>query len=75
MPRYGYIGWPMNRCMVLDPLGAQVVCRPGHLSGWGGEDVLGESNSYIFKFYLFLALLDNFNSLLHAGMFLFGERR
>jgi hypothetical protein len=26
--------------MVLDPLGAQVVRRPGLLSGWGGEDVL-----------------------------------
>jgi hypothetical protein len=52
--------------MVLDPLGAQVVRRTRHLIGCGGEDVLGESTSYIFKFYLFLALVHNFNSLLHA---------
>jgi hypothetical protein len=38
------------------------------------EDVLGESTSYIFKFYLFLTLLRNFNSLLHAGTFSFGGR-
>jgi hypothetical protein len=36
--------------MVLDPLRAQVVRRPRHLLGHGGEDVLGESTSYIFKF-------------------------
>jgi hypothetical protein len=41
----------MNSCTVLDPLGAQVVRRPGHLSGRGDEDILGESTSYIFKFY------------------------
>jgi hypothetical protein len=66
VPRYGYSSRPMNSCKVLDPLGAQVVCRLGHLSGRGGEDVLGESTNYIFKFYLFFALLCNFNSLLHA---------
>jgi hypothetical protein len=64
----------MSSCTVLDPYGAQVVCRPRHLSGRGGEDVLGESTSYIFKFYLFLALLRNFNSLLHTRLFLFGGR-
>jgi hypothetical protein len=36
--------------MVLDPLGAQTVRQPGHLSGRGGEYVLGESTRYIFKF-------------------------
>jgi hypothetical protein len=61
--------------MVLDPLGAQAIHRPGYLLGWGGKDVPGESTSYIFKFYLFLALLRNFNSLLHAETFLFGGRR
>jgi hypothetical protein len=60
--------------MVLDQLGAQAICRPGHLSGWDGKDVLGESTSYIFQFYLYLSLLCNFNSLLHAGTFLFGGR-
>jgi hypothetical protein len=65
----------MSSCTVLDPLGAQVVHRPGNLSGRGGEDVLGESTSYIFKFYLFLSLLRNFNSLWHAGTFSFGRRR
>jgi hypothetical protein len=40
----------MSSCMVLDPLGAQVLCRPGHLPGRSGEDVLGESRCYIFKF-------------------------
>jgi hypothetical protein len=75
VPRYGYSRRPTSSCMVLDPLVAQAVCRPGHLLGRGGSDVLGESTNYIFKFYLFLALLRNFNSLLYAGSFLFGGRR
>jgi hypothetical protein len=29
------------------------MVTPGHLSGRGGEDVLGESASYILKFYFF----------------------
>jgi hypothetical protein len=66
VPRYGYSRQPTSSCTVLDPLGAQVVRQPRHLLGRGGKDVLGESTSYIFKIYLFLALLDNFNSLLHA---------
>jgi hypothetical protein len=61
--------------MLLDPLGAQALRRPGHLSRRGGEAVLGESTSYIFIFYLFLTLLRNFNSLLHAEIFSFGGRR
>jgi hypothetical protein len=56
----------MRSCSVLDPLDAQVVRRLGYLSGRGDEDVLRESTSYIFKFYLFLALLRNFSSLLHT---------
>jgi hypothetical protein len=44
----------MSNCTVQDPLEAQAIRRPRHLSGHGGEDVLGESTSYIFKFYLFL---------------------
>jgi hypothetical protein len=44
----------MSSCMVQDPLGAQAVRRPGHLLGRGGEDVLGESTRYIFKFICFL---------------------
>jgi hypothetical protein len=40
--------------MVLDPLGAQVIHRPGHLSGRYGEDVSGESSSYILNFNCFL---------------------
>jgi hypothetical protein len=55
--------------MVLDPLGAQAIRRLGHLLRRGGEDVLGESTCYIFKFYLFLTLLRNFNSLLLARTF------
>jgi hypothetical protein len=74
VPRYGYTSRPMDSCMVLDPLGAQALHRPGQLSGCGGKDVLGESTSYNFKFYLFLTLFHNFNSLLHAGMFSFGGR-
>jgi hypothetical protein len=69
VPRYGYSSRLMNSCTVLDPLGAQAIRRPGHLLGWGGEDVLGVSTSYIFKFYLFLTLLHNFNSLFHVGIF------
>jgi hypothetical protein len=65
----------MSSYTVLDPLGAQAICGLGHLSGWGDKDVLSESTSYIFKFYLFLALLRNFNSLLHARTFSFGESR
>jgi hypothetical protein len=64
----------MNSCTVLDPLDTEAVRQPGHLSGQGGKDVLDESTSYIFKFYLFLALLHNFNSLLHAETFSFGVR-
>jgi hypothetical protein len=64
--RYGYSRRPMSSCTVLDPLGAQVVCRPGHFSRHGDEDVLRESTSYIFKFYLFFVLLCNYNSLLYA---------
>jgi hypothetical protein len=71
--RYGYSSRLMNSCTVLDPLGAQAVRRLGHLSGRGGEDVLGESTSYIFIFYLFHALLYNFNSLLHAENFHLAE--
>jgi hypothetical protein len=71
---YGYSSRPINSCMALDPLDAQAVRQPGHLSGRGVEDVLGEPTSYIFKFYLFLTLLCNFNSLFHAGPFSFGRR-
>jgi hypothetical protein len=74
VPKYGYSSRSMNSCTVLDPLGAQAVHRSGHLLGWGGEDVLSESTSYILKFYLFLALLHNFNSLLYTGPFSFGGR-
>jgi hypothetical protein len=49
LPRYGYNRWPMSSCMALDPPGAQAICW-GNLSGHGGEYVLGESISYIFKF-------------------------
>jgi hypothetical protein len=35
----------MSSCKFLDPLGDQVVRRPGHFLGCGGEDVLGESSS------------------------------
>jgi hypothetical protein len=74
VPKHGYSRRPTSSCTVLDLLGAQAVCRPGHLLGRGDEDVMGESTSYIFKFYLFLALLHNFNSLLYTGTFLFGGR-
>jgi hypothetical protein len=75
IPWYGYSRRPMNSYTVLDPLGSQAVCRPGLLLGWGGEDILGESTTYIFQFYLYLAPLHNFNSLLYAGTFLFDGRR
>jgi hypothetical protein len=55
VPKYDYSSRLTNSCTVLDPLGTQAIRRPGHLSRRGGEDVLGESTSYIFKFYLFLA--------------------
>jgi hypothetical protein len=41
VPRYGYSSRTMNSCMVLDPMGAQAIRQPGHLSGQSGEDVLG----------------------------------
>jgi hypothetical protein len=50
IPRYGYGRRATTSCTVLDPLAAQAICQPGHLSRRGGEDVLGESTSYIFKF-------------------------
>jgi hypothetical protein len=67
--RYGYNSWPTDSYTVLDPLAAQAVCRVGHLSRWGSEDDLGESTSYIFKSYFFLALLGNFNSLACRNIF------
>jgi hypothetical protein len=75
VPKYDYSRWPTSSCTILDPLVAQAIRRPGHLSGCDGKDVLGESTSSIFKFYLFLALLCNFNYLLHTGIFSFGGRR
>jgi hypothetical protein len=48
--RCGYSRQPTSSCTVLDPLGTQVVCQPVPLLGRGGEDVLGEPSSYIFKF-------------------------
>jgi hypothetical protein len=74
VPRYGYSSQLMDSCTVLDPLGSQALRRPEHLLGRGGEDVLGQSTNYIFRFYLFLTLLCNFNSLLHSRTF-FGRRR
>jgi hypothetical protein len=71
VPRYDYSSRPTDSCMVLDSLGAQALCLPGHLSGRSDKDVLGESISYIFRFYLFLVLLCNFNSPLHARTFSF----
>jgi hypothetical protein len=44
----------MDSYTVLDPLGAQALHRPGHLLGRGGEDVLGQSSSYIFIFVDFI---------------------
>jgi hypothetical protein len=52
--RYSYSSQPMDSCTVLDPLGAEALRQPGHLSRCSGEDVLGQSSSYIFRFYLFL---------------------
>jgi hypothetical protein len=75
VPWYGYSSQPRDSCMVLDPLGAQALRRPGHVSRHGGEDVLGQSTSYISRFYLFLTFLRNFSSLLNARTFLFGGRR
>jgi hypothetical protein len=40
--------------MVLDPLGPQDLRQRGHLLGCGGEDVLGQSTSYISDFTCFL---------------------
>jgi hypothetical protein len=74
VPRYGYNRRPTSSYMVQDPLGTQAVRRPGHHLGRSGEDFLYEFTSYIFKFYLFLALFRNFNSLLHAEIFSFGGR-
>jgi hypothetical protein len=72
VPRYGYSSRPMDSYTVLNPLGAQALHRPRHLSGRGGGYVPCQSTSYIFKFFLSITLLRNFNSLLHAGTFLFG---
>jgi hypothetical protein len=38
--RHGYHGRLMTSCMLMDPLGAEVVRRPGLLSGWHGTYVL-----------------------------------
>jgi hypothetical protein len=64
----------MSSNTFLDRLGAQVICRLGHLSGRGGEDALNESTT-VSKFNcFFFVLLRNFNSLLHLGIFSFDGR-
>jgi hypothetical protein len=70
---YDYSSRPTDRCTVLDPLGAQALCQLGHLSGCSGEDVLCQSTSYIFIFYLFSTLLHNFNSLARRNIFCLAE--
>jgi hypothetical protein len=42
VPRQGYRGRPMIGCAFVDPLGVDVVCRQGLLSGWHGAYVLGK---------------------------------
>jgi hypothetical protein len=42
VPHHGSHGRPMRGYALLDPLGAQVVRRPGLLLGCHGEDVLGK---------------------------------
>jgi hypothetical protein len=54
VPRGGYSRRSMSSCTILDPLGAQVIHRPRHMLGCGGEDVLGESRCYILKVNCFL---------------------
>jgi hypothetical protein len=44
----------MNSYTVLDPLGAQAIRRPRHLSGRSGEDVLMSLLATISKFNCFL---------------------
>jgi hypothetical protein len=71
---YGYSRRPTSSSTVLDPLGTQAIRRPGHLSGHGGKDVLGESTSYISNF-TYLMVCSDFNYLMHVGIFSFGRRR
>jgi hypothetical protein len=54
VPRCGYNSRPTSSCTVMDPLGAQLIRRPGHLSECSGKDVLDESSSYILNFKCFL---------------------
>jgi hypothetical protein len=42
VPWHGYRGRSTRGCALVDPLGAQAVRRPGLLSGWCGEYVLGK---------------------------------
>jgi hypothetical protein len=42
VPQHGSHGRPMRSCMLVDPLGAQAVCRLGLLLGCHDKDVLGE---------------------------------
>jgi hypothetical protein len=42
VPRHGSHGLPMSRSMLVEPLGAQAVRRPGLFLGCRGEDVMGE---------------------------------
>jgi hypothetical protein len=42
VPQHGSGGWLMRGCALADPLGAQVICQLGLLSGYYGEDVLGK---------------------------------
>jgi hypothetical protein len=42
VPRHGSCQLPMRGCVLMDPLGAQAIRRPGLLSGCCGEDVMAE---------------------------------
>jgi hypothetical protein len=46
----------MSSNTFLDRLGAQVICRLGHLSGRGGEDALNESTT-VSKFNCFFCFV------------------
>jgi hypothetical protein len=42
VPRHGYRGQLTTGCTLMNPLGAEAVCRPELLSGWRDAYVLGK---------------------------------
>jgi hypothetical protein len=54
VPRHSYRGRPMIGCTLVDPLGAEVVRRPGLLSRWRDAYVMDKFSGQLSNFNCFV---------------------